>query len=201
MLAAGFMFTVSCGGGQPAPLVVAPEIHASTAATTSAAPEQIAPAAAPGKPMLPLAPTQFTSELRELGITATTVPDWQALGPALKKKLMPLFKKSLGFEKCSGCHKSDVGIITHNMKVAKQMWQHFVVPLRQTDGSLVFCDSCHNGSMNILERSNPEALSAFMKAEYAHKVTRLDKSPHACKTCHGEPFEGDIIAKSWGIED
>ncbi len=158
-------------------------------------------AAAPSHAMPPLAPSQYTAELAALGITKDKVPLWNEMPHMTKKKVMGLMKQSLGFEKCSGCHAEDVSKVTRNMKVAKKMWDTFVAPLRQTDGSLVFCDSCHHGTTDVLVRSSHDALVSFMKAEYTQRIAKADGSRHGCASCHGDPFQEDIVEKAWGIPE
>ena len=94
--------------------------------------------------------------------------------------------KSLGV-KCTACHDFDKPGRTPRMNVAAHMWDGFVTKL-STDGGL-FCDSCHHGSLQVLDRSDPHALARWMKQSF---VDGLGAS--GCPQCHGEPFRGRFLA-------
>jgi hypothetical protein len=146
--------------------------------------------------------------LAELGATGVNLSQLQPLAEMSleeKKKLMPLFQKALGFKDCGGCHAGgsdglDFKAETHHKKIARGMWDHFVVPLRDEQGANIFCDSCHAGKVEVLNRSNHEDLMAFMKAQYVGKLRRADGQEHTCATCHGEPMAPRIFAKLWNIQ-
>ena len=119
---------------------------------------------------------------------------------AKKKAVMALFVKALGYEGCTGCHVGDdYEKPTRNIKVARKMWDHFVVGMRDAKGGTLFCDSCHGGKAQSLDRSNMEALQKLMETDYQGKLTRADKKEHDCSTCHGNGPEPKIIEKLWGI--
>jgi hypothetical protein len=166
--------------------------------------ETPAPAPEPGQAP-PISASQQLAEVAKLGINMKKIPELQKLPLPQKKKVMPFFQKSLGYKACGGpdggCHAtdSDFKTETRNMKVARDMWNHFVVNLRDDKGGNVFCDSCHNGKTQLLARGDVEALKKFMEAEYVGKLDRGDKQEHSCGTCHGDPFEGKIIEKLWKI--
>ena len=46
----------------------------------------------------------------------------------------------------------------------------------------------------MLDRTDKKALSKWMDANFVAKLKRRDKKEHGCETCHGDPFEGHILA-------
>jgi len=89
----------------------------------------------------------------------------------------------------------DFAAETEKKKIAKGMWSHFVRALKNKDGSGIYCDSCHQGKMQFLDRGNDRSLGAWMKANLVEKLARVDGKEHTCTTCHGEPFDGSFIDK------
>ena len=166
-----------------------------------ATPPEKAPAAGSGPAKSkPLSATQMEAELKKIGIDLKKIPELGKMPLAQKKKVMPLLQKSLGMDSCQGCHvEGDFKKETRNMKVAREMWRHFVVPLRTEQGGTLFCDSCHSGDKQILNRSDRKAVEKFMEDEYEHKITLASKAETECSTCHGDYMEVEIIEKLWGI--
>ncbi len=221
----------ACGPSQPAgnvpqpsdePTAVptAPATGAPTAptATPTAVPNvtpSVTPSAEPpkGPPSVGISTSALLADVTKLGIDLKKVGPLEKMKAADKKKLMPLFQKALGYKDCTGCHAPgkdkdhpiDVKIETHNMKMARGMFNSFVVKLRDEKGEAMFCDTCHTGpsggTNHILERADHEALQKFMKENYEGKLSRADKAEHSCGTCHGEPFEPKVFAKVWNIKD
>jgi hypothetical protein len=204
----------ACGSPPPpASPEATPPVASPSAAPTGAAP---APSAAPsGAPTsAPVAPkppvslgnntpiqaSKLLDEVRKLGVD--TAKPLSAMSVQKKKKLMPFFVKALGYESCTGCHvEGDYEKVTRNIKVTRQMWDHFVVNLRDAQGGALFCDSCHNGKAKSLDRASMEGLQRIMETDYQGKLTRADKKPHDCSTCHGAGPEPKIIEKLWGIAE
>jgi hypothetical protein len=184
----------------PPPIASAAPPPPSAEPTPTAAPTT-APAAPP--PAGPgnnarLQASQLVAAVKKLGIDFKR-PLAQIPLPQ-KKQLMPLFQKSLGYTSCGGCHvEGDFRQQTRNMKVARGMWEHFVVAMRDEKGEPIFCDSCHGGKDHILDRSDKEAVKRFMDSDYEDRLTRADQQKNGCRTCHGEGLEEDIIVKLWGI--
>ncbi len=142
--------------------------------------------------------TTMREDVKKLGIDFTK--PLSALPMDAKKKVMKYFVKSLGYSGCSGCHApTDFAAKTHNVKLADQMWDQFVVQLRDEKKEPIFCDSCHAGQATILHREKHEAVGSFMHAEYTDKLTRADGQANKCASCHGEKFEPHIFEKKWGI--
>ena len=153
----------------------------------------------------PLQASTMMAELKATGIPPSKLQPLAKMSLEEKKKLMPLFQKALGFKSCGGCHAGGEGAFdfkaeTHHKTIARGMWDHFVVPLRDAQGANVFCDSCHAGKVEVLNRSNHEDLMAFMKAQYVGKLRRGDGQDHTCATCHGQPMVPQIFAKLWNVQ-
>jgi hypothetical protein len=114
---------------------------------------------------------------------------------------MPTFAKSLGV-KCQYCHdNNNFKAWTPHKRVASKMWDEFVVKLSLDDaggaaGGALYCDSCHGGKNELLDRHDKKALSAWMDANYVAKLRRVDKKEHGCETCHGDPFEPRFV-EAW----
>lgn len=159
-----------------------------------------APPAAAAKKSSPIRASAMLEDVKKAGIDLKKIPDFDKMPLATKKKLMPLFQKSLGFADCQGCHvKDDFKAETRNLKITRGMWKHFVVAVRDEKGGAVFCDTCHEGSPKNLDRSDRKAMEKFMEDEYEHKLTKADKKEMECTTCHTDTMEMKIIEKVWGI--
>ncbi len=220
----GAAVAAACGPSTPQG-EVPPQPSATPSAAPSATPSvtptaepSAAPSATPPPPPPKAAAPSVNVGASALLADATKIVDLKKAGPlaklksADKKKLMPLFQKALGFKDCTGCHapgKSkdepiDVKVETHNMKMARGMWDNFIVKLRDEKGGAVFCDSCHTGAAggtaHLLERADRDALSKFMEENYQNKFTHPDKSEHNCGSCHGDPFESKVFAKVWKVD-
>jgi hypothetical protein len=138
--------------------------------------------------------------VKKLGVDISKSRDLAKIPVQTKKKLMPFFQKSLGFDACTGCHvDGDFKKDTRNMKITREMWEHFVADMRDEKGGHIFCDSCHVGSAKNLNRDDKDAIKKFMEDEYEHKLTRADKKENECGTCHGDTMELKIIEKLWNI--
>lgn len=137
------------------------------------------------------------------GVDVATLPaDLEDLTGDKQKlsAVMKSFTIALGTT-CDGCHvksgaKIDYSAPSPKKNVAKKMWSTFVRGLQQADGSALYCDSCHQGKMKFLDRANKEALSTWMAANFVTKLARRDGAEHGCATCHGSPFDGNVI-EAW----
>ncbi|MEZ4297621.1 MAG: hypothetical protein R3B70_21850 [Polyangiaceae bacterium] len=220
-LALGFAGVVSaCGPSTPdsntpptptgEPSATAPEATAAptaepTAAPTAeptAAPSTTAPAAAaPAGPNV--IPSGMAEDLKKAGFDlAKLPPSLDKMSLAQKKKMMPLFVKSLGYENCTGCHvEGDFKKHTRNTEIAEHMYEEFVANLRGDKGAAnVFCDSCHQGKPKILNRSDLKAVGKYMDDQYVGHFERADKGDHGCATCHGDLMEMKIFDKMWKVQ-
>lgn len=147
-----------------------------------------------GGPMAPIKASMMGEDLQKLGLDAKALPSLNRLPPDKLRQVMKTFTKALGTQ-CTGCHEAnDFHAPTKNKKIASKMWDLYVRGLVAEDGSPVYCDSCHEGKMEFLDRHDKKALSAWMDENFVKKLKRVDKKENGCETCHGEPFEPHILA-------
>lgn len=148
--------------------------------------------------MTPITKSAFAEDLKKLGIDPLKPGPLNKLSPDTLRKLMPTFAKSLGV-KCAACHDPDnFKAWTPNKRVASKMWQEFVVGMAMEDGTPLYCDSCHGGHMEFLDRHDKKALSAWMDTNYVKKLKRSDKKEATCEGCHGDPFE-PLFLSTWEV--
>jgi hypothetical protein len=153
-----------------------------------------APPVAAG-PMKAIAASTMPGDLKSLGLDAKSLPALNKLEPDKLRQVMKTFTKALGTT-CSGCHDpNDFRAWTPKKKIASKMWDQFVRSLSMEDGSPVYCDSCHGGRMQFLDRHDKKALGAWMDANLVSKLKRNDKKDHGCPTCHGEDMDMHFLAK------
>lgn len=201
LLAAGLF--AACGGAPAPPPEIAPTNNepVRNVPGDADAPKEQAPKADNTR----MQPSKMLGALTDAGVDLKAGVRLADLPMPQKKKVMRLFNDALGYEGCAGCHaegpdgKLDMHIETRHMKIAERMYDDIVLKLRDSEGGLLFCDSCHNGSEHILNKGDKTALKALMKQDYVAKLQRADGQKHECATCHSEPFQGDIFADVWGI--
>jgi len=133
--------------------------------------------------MKAVTPTAYADDLRAAGLDPLKLPQLNKLPPEQLRKVMPLVAKSLGV-KCDACHDFNAGAatMTPRMHVAEQMWNQFVRNRTIEGDQPVFCDSCHHGSITVLDRSDRPALEKWMQTSFVETL-----GAGSCKTCHGEP--------------
>jgi hypothetical protein len=148
--------------------------------------------------MKPIAPSNMVAKLREIGLDPAALPPLNKLEPKMLRDVMNTFTKSLGVQ-CSHCHEKDFKAPTAKKKIATHMWNDFTRSLAMAEGpaagGTLYCDSCHQGRAEFLDRSDLKQLGAWMQENYVDKLKRADKKDHDCSTCHGDPFEGKILKK------
>jgi len=141
--------------------------------------------------------TQMTAELAAMGLDPKKLPPIEKLEPEKLRKVMKTFTKALGVQ-CNTCHNpDDFKAPTPKKNITKHMWNEFSRNLTLADGSPLFCDSCHQGSMHVLDKRDKKELAKWMQTELVDKLKRVDKKEHGCETCHGDPFEGGFVDKVW----
>ena len=206
VLVASCLGLAACGGGGegPGPQVAGTGTPAGSAtAPASTGPAGTAPAGTgsaptgttppPAGPMKNIATSTMADDLKKLGINPLKPGPLNKLSPDVIRKVMMTFQKSLGV-KCDFCHDpNNFKAWTPKKKIAAGMWQHFVVDMAMDDGSPLYCDSCHGGKEEFLDRHDKKALSGWMDANYVKKLKRADKKEHSCEQCHGDPFEPKIL--------
>ena len=145
--------------------------------------------------MKAISPTTMTADLQAIGLDPKNLPTLAKMDPDKLRKVMRTFTKSLGV-KCGDCHnESDFSAPTPAKKIAAHMWDDYVRALAMNGGAPIYCDTCHQGRPKFLNRTDKKALSKWMNANFVDKLTRRDKKDHGCETCHGDPFESQILAQ------
>lgn len=109
--------------------------------------------------------------------------------------LMQSFTGSLGVT-CGACHTSNYAESTPEKAIARHMWNDILAKLEFKDGSPLYCDSCHQGRMQFLDRSNPAAVAAWMNENMVKPLQRRDGGEHDCSTCHGNPPTYELL-ETW----
>ena len=109
---------------------------------------------------------------------------------------MSTFSRSLGYA-CTDCHEQqDYRAPTRAKRIAARMWNDMVRPNVLEGGGLLYCDSCHQGQGQILERSDKAAIATYMTDNYTEKLKRgAQKKDVECETCHGDPIDGRFLSK------
>ena len=147
--------------------------------------------------MTAVRPSAQGERLRALGLNPAQLPQMAALSPVQRFQVMKLISESLGVE-CEHCHQGeDYRASTPQKDVARFMWNEMTAPRSLKDGEL-FCDSCHQGTVENLDRTRRERVEAYMSQEYVGKLVRRDtRESVKCSDCHGEPFQNQLFEKSW----
>ncbi|MDB4933224.1 MAG: hypothetical protein JWP87_196 [Labilithrix sp.] len=141
---------------------------------------------APG-PMDHVRPTKMGPALAAAGLDVRSLPPIEQLSPAQKQKVMRTFTESLGVP-CVGCHAEEqFPADTRRKRIAKRMYNEMVRALVLRDGAPVYCDSCHDGTMYMLDRRDTAKVTRHMSEALVGQLARVDGRAHDCSTCHGEP--------------
>jgi cytochrome c7-like protein len=196
-------------------LVLPPAVLSGACSSDPAPPPSTTTAGAPTDPP-PTAPPSKTPALRDgvdetikttltgAGLDVANLPDElkdAVTDRAKTRAVMKTFTIALGVE-CNHCHAPKAGseeldyeANTPQKNVARKMWTNFVRGLSRKDGSALYCDGCHQGKAEFLDRADDKALGGWMKENFVAKLARRDGQDHSCKTCHGDPFDGDLLEK------
>lgn len=133
--------------------------------------------------------TEMSQALAAIGLDPKNLPPIESLDRVRKLRLMKTFTESLGIA-CVDCHAGlDFAADTRRKRVAKRMYNEITRVLALENGDPVYCDSCHQGSLFILDRRDRTKVAAFMSDVLVDKMKRVDDKDHACETCHGNPPE------------
>lgn len=200
VLSIALLVAAACGGAaSTGPIGVSPLPTATTAPTAghapsaSAAPTASAAATTPEStgPVPPAhvemkAPvaSAMVADLASLGLDPKDLPPMERLDPKALRGVMKLFARAIG-GKCADCHiEGDFAAQTRRKKIAKKMWNELVVKLTLADGSPLFCDSCHQGRIVQLDRTDKKALAKWMDASFVDGLKSKDGQSMECETCH-----------------
>ena len=165
--------------------------------SASGTPNATKPGAGVSAPAKTPAATAMVGQLSEIGLDVKALPPLNKLPPEQLRKVMKTFTTSLGV-KCEGCHDTrDFRAPTPKKKIATHMWNDFARALATADGAPLYCDSCHGGRAEFLDRHDITKLSTWMQDNYVDKLKRIDQKDHGCETCHGDPIEPKIFTKLW----
>jgi hypothetical protein len=187
----------------PTPTSTSTSTSTTTGSATPTTPATPAPEVVEMKAPIPSA---MVADLQALGLDAMNLPPIEKLEPKTLRGVMKLLAKSLG-AKCGDCHvEGDFAAPTKRKKIAAKMWDEFVAKLSlgsgpgpQTSnlgGQPLFCDSCHQGRIKQLDRSDKKALGKWMDANFVQKLVRRDGKDEACESCHVD-WDMTFLSK-WG---
>jgi hypothetical protein len=147
-------------------------------------------------------PTAMADDLRALGLDAKNLPPIEKLEPRTLRGVMKLMARSLGV-KCGDCHQEgDFAAPTRRKKVAAHMWDEFAAKMAFDTGAgggaggALFCDSCHQGRVQLLDRRDKKVLSKWMDDSFVAKLVQKDGKSMECETCHVD-MDMHFLAK-WG---
>jgi len=198
VLAAGLTAGMACGGeagmtppSQPPGAAPAPAASVATpsasAATPALAPATLATAATPPTAHVAMrapVPSTLGADLQALGIDPRDLPPMEKLDPKALRGVMKLLARSLG-ARCSDCHtEGDFAAATRRKKIAARMWNEFAAKLTTAEGSPIFCDSCHQGRIVQLDRTDKTALAKWMDASFVDGLRWKDGKAEECESCH-----------------
>lgn len=187
ILAASIAVTalVACGGGSgPArPALVGPRPEATARASRT-------------PKMSDVVASQHARELEAMGLDARRLPPFESLSRAQVERLMPLFTRSLGVA-CTDCHAGgDATAPTRMKRMSVRMWNELARPYTFKSGAPLFCDSCHQGQVEVLRRDDKPAVAEWMSVNFTDKL-ETSTTPAAeieCESCHGDPAEPRFLA-------
>ena len=193
-------------GSSAAPGGPAPGGTASAGPTGSAATPVGPLPSSPPVEMKTVTASAMVEDLRALGLDAKSLPPIEKLEPRTLRGVMKLMARSLGV-KCGDCHQEgDFAAPTRRKKIAAHMWDEFAakLSLSASGGAAgsggpdtpVFCDSCHQGRVQLLDRRDKKALSKWMDDNFVVRLDRHDGKSVECETCHID-MDMHFLAK-WG---
>ncbi|MDP9035879.1 MAG: hypothetical protein M3O50_13850 [Myxococcota bacterium] len=126
----------------------------------------------------------MTADLMAIGLDPANLPPIDKLEPTVLRGVMKLMARSLDV-KCVDCHEEgDFAAPTPRKRVAAKMWNEFVVKLTLSGGAPLFCDSCHQGRVQLLDRTDKRRLARWMDDQFVNGLSRKDARDHGCETCH-----------------
>ncbi len=143
-------------------------------------------------------PSAMGEQLKAAGLDLKNLPSLEDIDDAHMIDVMKIISTTLG-TKCDGCHTMDKKEETTNKRIARVMWEELVVKLTLKDGTPLFCDSCHQGKLEFIDRTDENAIGGWMKTNFVEALARKDGQKHTCSTCHGTPFVGGLL-DVWGAD-
>lgn len=147
--------------------------------------------------MKPIVPSTYSDKLVAMGLDPRRLPRLAEMQPDTLRALMDYWSEATGAD-CFDCHvQGDLKAMTRRKRVAARMWDDWVRGFSSAEGALVFCDSCHQGGLLLVDRRDRKALGRWMDENLVGRLRRRDRGEHGCETCHGEPFDAAFLTK-WG---
>jgi hypothetical protein len=143
-------------------------------------------------------PTRFAGQLLSLGLDPKALPRLRDLDPERLRLVMDYMSEATGAD-CVDCHVDEhrLAEVTPRKRIAERMWDEQMRGLTTAGGEPLFCDSCHQGRLRFLDRSDTGALGVWMAESYVDSLARADRKAHGCATCHGAPMQPRFLAQ-WG---
>lgn len=147
--------------------------------------------------------SNMTEALADAGIDISNLPPLESLDRRARGAVMRSFSESLGVT-CEGCHAGgkplpdggtglDFKAPTRNKAIAVRMWNEMSKPFTLSENRTLYCDSCHQGKSKFLDRSDTQALGAWMSTNFVHGLQKKDGAELTCATCHGSPLVGRFL--------
>lgn len=143
-------------------------------------------------------PTKLADKLKAIGLDVKKLPPLEKIEAPKLRKVMDLFNEALGTD-CTDCHvKGQFSAPTKRKNIAGHMWNDFVRVLQTDKAQPVFCDSCHQGKLAALDRTDKAALAKWMDKNYQEKLAlKSGKGDVSCATCHGDDTAPPFL-EQWG---
>jgi hypothetical protein len=142
--------------------------------------------------------TRMADALAAAGLDVRNLPPIEQLTPGQKQKVMRTFTETLGVP-CLGCHAEErFEADTRRKRIAKRMYNEIVRPLALRDSEPIYCDSCHDGDMFMLDRRDTAKVTRHMSETLVGQMTRIDGRPHDCTSCHGDPPDFKMLT-TWKL--
>lgn len=146
-----------------------------------------APPVVPRKPgpMKPVRATAVADRIARAGLDPKDLPPLEKLTHGQRDQVMRLFSETLGVP-CIGCHaEGDMRADTARKRVAKRMYNEITRVVATDKGEPVFCDSCHQGGMWVLDRADKGKISDYMSDQHTGGLKAAAGGDVECDTCHG----------------
>jgi cytochrome c7-like protein len=143
--------------------------------------------------------SRMLTQLKNVGVDPQALPQSiSTLAPAALDQVMKTFSASLGID-CNGCHDAKDGAhAMRQLNIANKMWSEMAAKLQLADGAALYCDSCHQGRASFLGRGDTHALGLWMQTEFVDGLSRKDRKPNDCVTCHGSPYDPRFL-DAWAL--
>ena len=139
--------------------------------------------------MKPLTASRLLASLSSVGLDPKKLPPLEQLDKSQRLLVMETFSDALGVP-CTGCHSdTDSRADTRRKRIAKRMWNDYARGLTFDNGDALYCDSCHNGQLFPLDRTDKDKIADYMSNELVGRLKRTDNKDVECGTCHGDPPE------------